>query len=632
MSVRTPDRRLITILDALIIVTASAALVVALGGRSRFRVGGTLVRIQSPLNMVIVAAMLAAVRLAVARFTRLLPAIDVPVSWRERVERERLRMAQREPPSRRVSWYAAVAVAGSLVWVVPHIVHIRYVPDPGDPVFSAWRLAALVHQATTDPRHLWDGNIFYPLPLTLTYSDSLFLQSILGAPFILAGADPLVVMNVLMVLSFPARGLAFFFLTWRITGNAQAALVAALAGAWSPFYASHYSQLELQSTAFVPLSLLLVMRAFAAPSWRRGVLAGAAVSAQCLACMYVGTMLVSFLVPFAALLAIAWARRPWRTLVSAIAGAALIVLPVVGALGASYLKTRQVHGDRSISEVSDGSASPRDYADAHARLITYRWRFNTHHHVERELFPGTMPLALGAIGLLPPLTPAVMATVTGGAAAFDWSLGLKGLTYDDLYRRLPPYRGMRVASRFSAMVEAALAILTAFGAARIFGLKVEATRAGVATRGVICAVLCAAVLVDLRMDIGLHPYLPGIPAIYERVNPSMVLAEEPGGHPVDYMYFSTRHWAKLLDGYSGFFPDLRELNAAREGFPARDSVAAFRRLGATHLTFNCAFLKMNGGNDGDCEHVFAELAINPTLEEVATERWMGGEIRLYRYR
>ena len=49
--------------------------------------------------------------------------------------------------------------------------HPRMVPDYGDPLFSAWRIARLAHQLVTDPRHLFDGNIFYPLPLTLTYSD-----------------------------------------------------------------------------------------------------------------------------------------------------------------------------------------------------------------------------------------------------------------------------------------------------------------------------------------------------------------------------------------------------------------------------------------------------------------------------
>ncbi len=38
-------------------------------------------------------------------------------------------------------YYAAALVVASLVWLTPHLLHIRRVPDAGDPLFSAWRIA-----------------------------------------------------------------------------------------------------------------------------------------------------------------------------------------------------------------------------------------------------------------------------------------------------------------------------------------------------------------------------------------------------------------------------------------------------------------------------------------------------------
>jgi hypothetical protein len=625
---------LVTIFDFVLISAFSAAAVVWLGGRTTFAFGSVTLVMKSGVILGVIAAGLLCVRLLHWARVAPLPSLS---PGKPLFDEQRQRISAPEPVTRRVAWYALAALAGSLVWVIPHLLHLREVPDAGDPIFSAWRIAALAHQLATDPLHLWNGNIFYPTPLTLTYSDSLFLQSILGAPFLLAGADPLVVMNALMVFSFPARGLAFFFVTWRMTADPQAALVAALVGAWSPFYADHYSQLELQGTAFVPLALLGVMRLLAVPGWRTGLGFGAAVAAQCLACMYVGTMLVTFLVPFAAIVAVAWRVRPSRRLAEACAGAALVLLPISGGLAAAYLESRHVHGDRSIQEVADGSASAREYRHATGRLVTYRWQPRFTHHVERELFPGATPVVLGTVAIAPPLGPAVIATVVAGAAAFDWSLGLKGLTYDELYDLSPAYRGMRVPARFTVMVEAALALLAGFGAARIFRLrwfrpKAEAAGPSVMTRGVVCAALCAAVLVDLRMDPALQGYPRGVPRIYRHVKQRMVLEELPGGHPVDYMYFSTRHWAKLLTGYSGFGPDLSVLNAAEAAFPAPESIATFRRLGATHLTYNCAFDKANGKTKEDCDRVFEALARNPSLGLVAHEEWKGSEVRLYGYR
>jgi hypothetical protein len=617
---------IITILDFLLIAAASAATVVALGGRTTFAIGASIVMMKSPLILAIIAVSLLSLRLLHWPRVRPLPSLlPEAVSF----EAQLRRIAAPEPITPRVAWYALAACAGSLVWVLPQLLHLHGIADPGDPVFSAWRLAALTHQLSTDPLHLWNGNIFYPTPLTLTFSDSLFLQSIVASPFLLAGADPIVVMSALMVVSFPARGLAVFYVTWRLTGDPQAALVAALVAAWSPFHGDHYSQLELQWTAFVPLALFGVLRVLARPGWRTGLALGAAVVAQCLACMYVGMMLVTFLVPFTAIVAIAWRVRPSRRLVQACAGAALVVVPLTGALAAAYLQGRELHGDWDMYSVADGSASPREYRNPTPRLVTYKPQSDLTHHAERDLFPGATPVVLGAAGVIPPLEPVGIAALVAGAAAFDWSLGLKGLTYGRLYDLSPAYRGMRVAARFTVMVQFALALLAGFGTARIFRLAFLRERSAV--RGALCAALCAGVLVDLRMDLPLQGYIRVIPAIYQHVDHRMVLEELPGGHNLDYMYFSTRHWAKLLTGYSGFGTNLSELEAAEAAFPAPEAIATFHRLGATHLTYNCGFDKANGKTDGDCDRVFDTLRRNPSLRVIASEPWRGSMIRLYRY-
>jgi hypothetical protein len=617
---RPPARAfLVTLADAGLILFAAAAVVVALGGRTRIDVAGMRVSFRGAANLFLLAAVCAVVRMAIGWRLRPLPIL--PPGDPGRVEAERRRLADPGPASRGVWICAGLALAGSLIWALPQLEHLRQVPDAGDPVFSAWRIAALAHQLSTDPRHLWDGNIFYPVPLTITYSDSLFLQSLLALPFLLAHVDPLVVANALMAVSYPARGLAFFYATWRITGDPQAALVASLVGAWSPFYPQHYSQLELNWSMFVPLAILALLRALADPRWKTGFLFGAALAGQCLACMYIAVMLVSGLVPFAIMMAVAWRVRPSARIARAVGGAALVLLPIIAMLGVPYMKGREAHGERSLKEVSDGSASPRDYGDAHIRLVAYQWQSGKYHHAERELFPGSSSLVLGTAGILPPLTPVAIATLVSGAFAFDWSLGLKGLTYDDLYRRSSVYRGLRVVARFSAMVDAALAFLCAFGAKRILARAQKP-----ATRAVTCAALCLIVLVDLHMDPMLHPYPPDAPGIYGAVTPQMVLAEMPDGHVIDSMYFSTRHWARLLDGYSGYFPSAPDLDTAKREFPSPTSVAILRQRGATHVTYNCAW----EARRGRCDNVLRELAANPSLELVARDLWQQAEVRLYR--
>jgi hypothetical protein len=520
-------------------------------------------------------------------------------------------------------WYLAATLLGSIVWILPHLLDPRQVPDRGDPVFSAWRLATFAHQLATDPARLFDGNIFHPLPLTLTYSDPTILQGVIGAWPIMSGADPLTIANLLMLAAFPACGLAFFHGGWRLTGDPRAAFVTGLLGAWMPFHGEHYSHLELQWFMFVPLAIVATLRALADPRWRTGVLAGAAIGAQWLASMYLGLMLVSILACLAIVAGIGWRVAPSRRLVTAAAGLACTCLPAFALTGVPYMMSRDARGDRGAEEVLQGSARVSDYASTHRRLATYQWRNRLGNVPERELFPGASPVLLAAAGVLPPFSTVTAALVASGALAFEWSRGLRGWTYPALYRWLPPYRGIRVPARFSAILGSVLALLAAFGTHRLLD---RIRRERVRTAGALALGLL--VLVDLRLTTTLVAYWPEMPTIYRSVTADMVLAEMPASRPIDYMYFSTRHHAPLLGGYSGYIPDDSVLSDAIGAFPAPSAIEALKRRGATHLTYTCAFER----SETRCRHTLEQLRANPQIDLVSSGRWLDAEVRLYRLR
>ncbi len=48
-----------------------------------------------------------------------------------------------------------------------------------DAMLNAWILGWVVHQLGSDPLHLFDANIFYPEPRTLTFSEPLILPAVL---------------------------------------------------------------------------------------------------------------------------------------------------------------------------------------------------------------------------------------------------------------------------------------------------------------------------------------------------------------------------------------------------------------------------------------------------------------------
>ena len=93
------------------------------------------------------------------------------------------------------------------------------------------------------------------------------------------------------------------------------------------------------------------------------------------------------------------------------------------------------------------------------------------------------------------------------------------------------------------------------------------------------------------------------------------------------MYFSTRHWARLLGGYSGFIP-VRRRGSSRGCARSRQPRAStrLRRRGATHLTYNCALEERRNR----CAAVFEFLDGSPAVELVASGRWERETVRLYR--
>ncbi len=132
--------------------------------------------------------------------------------------------------------------------------------DIGDPLLNAWILAWDTHALLTDPFHLFDANIFYPLPHTLAYSEHLLSTAALGLPLGLVSGEPVVAYNLSLLLSFPLAGLGMYLLVLHWTGRHQAAFLAGLAFAFAPYRLAAIAHLQLLSVQWLPFSLLALDR------------------------------------------------------------------------------------------------------------------------------------------------------------------------------------------------------------------------------------------------------------------------------------------------------------------------------------------------------------------------------------
>ena len=76
----------------------------------------------------------------------------------------------------RIAWLTVlfIALLGVMIRMSPTSMNTTF-PNLGDPVLYAWALSWNAHAVVTSPLHLFDANIFWPHPLSLAYSDNMFV-------------------------------------------------------------------------------------------------------------------------------------------------------------------------------------------------------------------------------------------------------------------------------------------------------------------------------------------------------------------------------------------------------------------------------------------------------------------------
>jgi hypothetical protein len=170
--------------------------------------------------------------------------------------------------------------------------------------------------------------------------------------------------------------------------------------------------------------------------------------------------------------------------------------------------------------------------------------------------------------------------------------------YRVFYDYVPGFDGLRVPARFGMIVVFMLSMLGGYGAARLARHR----GANAVLSFVVVVFLCESLSLPFTVNgMSLLPdyttpearvYPPSrMPAIYAAVKrePGAILAELPIGQP-DYdlraMFYSIGHHARLLNGYSGFFPPhYGQLALALSDVPHHPDPAwnALRDSGATHV-------------------------------------------------
>jgi hypothetical protein len=348
-----------------------------------------------------------------------------------------------------------------------------------------------------------------------------------------------------------------------------------------------------------------------------------------LSSLYYAIFQATFLVPLAGVMLLAQRGRLTRSFRPLALGAVLasvLVLPIT----IPYFAARESVGERPRFEIEFYSATPQDYLSAHPRNAMYGELTAPLRHQERELFQGVFVPVIALIALWPPLSAIRMGYLFAAILAFEVSLGFNGFSYGWLHSYVLPYRGLRVPARMAMLVGFSLSVLVGYGVARLTARRPPRVAAGIAVA------IALLIFLEYRTSMTLAFVSPVPPPVYDQLKgePQSVLLELPLKSPdiylePVYMYFSTFHWHKLVNGYSGFSPpSYARLLDMIATFPDDESIAELQRRQVNFVIVHGSLFEETRQYD----RVVTEMDRYAVFQLVGEYPWQGKETRLYRMR
>jgi len=484
------------------------------------------------------------------------------------------------------------------------------IKDKGDPLLSSWIMAWNVHKITSlDIQNIFNGNIFYPNKKTIAYSEFLLTQSLISLPALLASKNPIFAQNFVILFSFLTSGLCMYFLARYLTKNTFGGIIAGIIYAFSPFMFSHLSHLQILTAGGIPLAFLFLHKFFKSEHYKHLLLFTLFFLIQALANGYYGLYIVLFAGLYILLFIILRKKfRDWRFWVK-LASFLIIVLVVAGPVFYQYISIREEMGFvrkigsyANLTSFLNASWYNRIYGDLTARFTK----------TEGQLFPGIFAFLLAVTGFIYSLkkkkgkipliqTPVHFYTIVL-LLSFLFTFGPKG-PYILLYKYVPGFKGIRVASRFHILVMFSLAILAAFGIKALLSfLSPKKRRLSL----VIVSLFMVLILIEyLSIPLPLKSILAkkDIPEIYQWLatkEGDFAIVELPLPKPGERtsskecprIYYSTYHWKKLVNGYAGYFPSLYyELKRRWVNESLKQNVHDLRILGVKYIILHSSLYK-----------------------------------------
>ncbi len=420
-----------------------------------------------------------------------------------------------------------------------------------DPLHHMWIQNWLARHVTS-PAQLLDGNVFYPHPSSVLYSDLSLGTTVFLAPLAAFVDNPILLFNlgILIALTFGAWG--FYSLTLVLTGNRVGAICAAILAAYGSHQLRSIYHLNMLTIGWLPIFLLALHKLLEGRSVRWSLVAGVSYALLLQSSGYYAVA--------GALLALVFAAWHWRlfreprlvaTVTLSVAVAGLLAAPYIDA----FLELRSREGlTRAPGLSRKWSFQPeRDITSQSYLHDSWLGRGG------ERLFPGILAPGLALLALLRRQRRAGLYALAA-ALLLVLSLGPElrvgesriAMPYSWLFA-IPPFDGMRHPNTFAAVATYLLCVMAGMGWSTL----------GVARRRWAKTAVVALAIIETVGPPPQDRLAPvGLPPVYEsllRLHPSGPILEVPFTAPDQMLWATRRPEQRWVNGDAAFRPRLAGL-------------------------------------------------------------------------
>ncbi|MBY0496559.1 MAG: hypothetical protein K2Y23_20320 [Cyanobacteria bacterium] len=482
------------------------------------------------------------------------------------------------------------AVILACVFTLPYILHFNDAGrlDTNDGRWSIWVVSWVAHALTTDPRQLFNANIFYPHTNALAFSEGNIVEGVIGAPVWRLTKNPYTTHNFIFLAAFAQSFIATYYLVRRLTGDRWAAVICGVMYAYCPFAFIRQAHIQLLMIGFLPWVMLCWHRFLDRTSIARAIELGVVMALTGLACAYYGIFAGGMIAIASIWFAIS--RQRWKDIrYWAMVGVAAVVC--VGVIAPFFLPYVQMQESTGFQRTLSGQYSANLGGWLLSSAWAHRWWAPYLTNPSEGIFPGILAIVLGVSGARVMLRSQLrdVAWYYIGLAIFTFwiTLGPAAGLYTLLYNTVPVFSFLRAPTRAGIVVTLCLVVLSAPAMVAIM------QRRGAKAAGSILLLLACADLyrAPLRMREApplsdVHRMLASLPRGPVIELPYWATSIEFHRH-AEYMLLSTAHWQPLINGYSDHIPqDFRDNATTLANFPSRESFAILEKMQARYAVLH----------------------------------------------